>query len=73
MLDESRTLLANRHPGLSNLLRLHRSKGLAVMLASQSPDDYDGTSDDYFEQIGLPICFRTFEQYVQISPEFFSS
>lgn len=29
------------------------------MLASQSPDDYEGTADDYLEQIGLPICFRT--------------
>ena len=58
-IDESKTLLANRHPGLSNLLRLHRSKGLSVMLASQSPDDYEGAADDYLEQIGLPICFRT--------------
>jgi DNA sulfur modification protein DndE len=58
-IDESRTLLANRHPGLSNLLRLHRSKGLSVMLASQSPDDYEGAADDYLEQIGIPICFRT--------------
>lgn len=58
-IDESKPLLANRHPGLSNLLRLHRSKGLCVMLASQSPDDYDGAADDYMEQIGLPVCFRT--------------
>ena len=58
-IDESKSLLANRHPGLSNLLRLHRSKGLCVMLASQSPDDYEGAADDYLEQIGLPICFRT--------------
>lgn len=58
-IDESRPLLANRHPGLSNLLRLHRSKGLCVMLASQSPDDYEGAADDYLEQIGLPICFKT--------------
>ncbi len=52
-------MLAGRHPGLSNLLRLHRSKGLCVMLASQSPDDYEGAADDYLEQIGLPVCFRT--------------
>lgn len=57
--DEARPLLINRHPGLSNLLRLHRSKGLCVMLASQSPDDYEGAADDYLEQIGLPVCFRT--------------
>lgn len=58
-IDEAKPLLSGRHPGLSNLLRLHRSKGLCVMLASQSPDDYEGTSDDYLEQIGLPVCFRT--------------
>ncbi len=28
-------------------------------MASQSPDDYDGQSDDYMEQIGLPVCFKT--------------
>lgn len=58
-IDEARPMLTARHPGLSNLLRLHRSKGLCVMLASQSPDDYEGAADDYLEQIGLPICFRT--------------
>lgn len=58
-IDEARPLLSGRHQGLSNLLRLHRSKGLCVMLASQSPDDYEGTADDYLEQIGLPVCFRT--------------
>lgn len=58
-IDEVRPLLAARHLGLSNLLRLHRSKGLCVMLASQSPDDYEGSADDYLEQIGLPVCFRT--------------
>ena len=57
--DEARSMLGSRHPGLSNLLRLHRSKGLCVMLASQSPDDYEGAADDYLEQIGLPVCFRT--------------
>lgn len=58
-IDEARPLLAAKHDGLSKLVRLHRSHGLAVLLASQSPDDYAGQSDDYMEQIGLPICFRT--------------
>lgn len=58
-IDEARPLLAARHDGLSQLVRLHRSKGLSVLLASQSPDDYEGQSDDYMEQIGLAICFRT--------------
>lgn len=57
--DEARPLLAAKHDGLSKMVRLHRSHGLTVFMASQSPDDYEGQSDDYMEQIGLPICFRT--------------
>lgn len=57
--DEARHLLASRHKALSDNIRLHRSKGLMVTLASQSPDDYDGAGDDYLENIGLPICFKT--------------
>ncbi len=57
--DEARHLLSSRHDALSDNIRLHRSKGLVVTLASQSPDDYDGKSDDYMENIGLPICFNT--------------
>jgi len=58
-IDEAKPLLAAKHDGLSKLVRLHRSHGLAVFMASQSPDDYEGQSDDYMEQIGLPICFKT--------------
>ncbi len=72
-IDESKSLLANRHPGLSNLLRLHRSKGLCVMLASQSPDDYEGAADDYLEQIGLPVCFRTNANSTAILTNMFKS
>ena len=58
-IDEARTVLNLKHPALSENIRLHRSKGLSVFLCSQSPDDYDGKSDDYLENIGLPICFTT--------------
>lgn len=58
-IDEAKPLLAAKHDGLSKLVRLHRSHGLTVFMASQSPDDYEGQSDDYMEQIGLPVCFRT--------------
>lgn len=57
--DEARHLLSSRHKALSDNIRLHRSKGLVVALASQSPDDYDGAGDDYLENIGLPVCFKT--------------
>lgn len=58
-IDEARPLLDAKHDGLSKMVRLHRSHGLTVFMASQSPDDYAGQSDDYMEQIGLPICFKT--------------
>lgn len=58
-IDEARHILASKHKALSDIIRLHRSKGLVVMLASQSPDDYEGEADDYLENIGLPVCFRT--------------
>ncbi len=58
-IDEAKPLLAAKHDGISKLVRLHRSHGLTVLMASQSPDDYAGQSDDYMEQIGLPICFKT--------------
>ncbi len=46
-------------PPVMSHVRLHRSNGLTVFMASQSPDDYAGQTDDYMEQIGLPICFKT--------------
>jgi hypothetical protein len=58
-IDEARHLLDSKHKALSGIMRVHRSKGAMVMLASQSPDDYDGQADDYLEHIGLPVCFNT--------------
>ena len=58
-IDEAKTVLDAKHDALGTAMRLHRSKGLMVQLSSQSPDDYDGASDDYLENIGLPICFKT--------------
>lgn len=69
--DEARHLLASRHLALSDCIRLHRSKGLVVALASQSPDDYDGAGDDYLENIGLPICFATNAKSTQVLQNMF--
>src|SRR6218665_541846 len=69
--DEARHLLASRHKALSDNIRLHRSKGLMVALASQSPDDYDGAGDDYLENIGLPICFKTNATSTQVLQNMF--
>lgn len=65
-IDEARPVLAAQHQALSDNIRLHRSKGLMVMLASQSPDDYDGAADDYLENIGLPVCFKTNAQSTRV-------
>lgn len=71
--DEARSLLAAKHLALSECIRLHRSKGLVVMLSSQSPDDYEGTSDDYLENIGLPICLKTNAKSTQVLQNMFKS
>lgn len=71
--DEARGLLAAKHLALSECIRLHRSKGLVVMLSSQSPDDYEGTSDDYLENIGLPICLKTNAKSTQVLQNMFKS
>lgn len=72
-IDEARNLLSAKHLALSECIRLHRSKGLVVMLSSQSPDDYEGTSDDYLENIGLPICLKTNAKSTQVLQNMFKS
>ncbi len=72
-IDEAKHLLASNHSTLSNCIRLHRSKGLVVALSSQSPDDYDGASDDYLENIGLPICFKTNAKSTQVLQNMFKA
>lgn len=71
--DEARHLLASKHLALSDCIRLHRSKGLVVTLSSQSPDDYDGAGDDYLENIGLPICFKTNAKSTQVLQNMFKA
>lgn len=58
-IDEARRVLGYKHPSLSNLIRLVRSKGVAIWLMSQSPDDFDQEEDNFLENIGAAICFRT--------------
>lgn len=58
-IDEARRVLGFRHPSLSDLIRLVRSKGVAIWLMSQSPDDFDAEEDNFLENIGLAISFRT--------------
>ena len=59
VIDEAHKILDARLPGLSNLIRLGRSKGAAVMLISQKPDDFEGEDDDFLAEMGLLVCFTT--------------
>jgi len=58
MLDEAHIVLKTRLPALANLVRLSRSKGGVILLASQSPDDFEG-ADDYLDNMGLTLAFNT--------------
>lgn len=57
--DEARQVLGYGHPSLINIVRMSRSKGGAVMLISQSPDDFAQEEEDFLENIGLTFSFRT--------------
>lgn len=59
MLDEAHVILSTRLPALSNLVRMSRSKGGAIMLVSQSPDDFEGDEDGYLDNMGLTVAFST--------------
>lgn len=59
VIDEASRILGAKLPGLSNLIRLGRSKGAAVMLISQAPDDFSGEDDDFLANMGLTACFTT--------------
>lgn len=59
LLDEAHVILSTKLPALSNLVRMSRSKGGVVMLASQSPDDFDGDDEDYLDNMGLTAAFST--------------
>lgn len=59
MIDEAHRVLGQRLPGLSNLVRLSRSKGGMIWLISQSPDDFRGEDDDFFAETGLVVAFAT--------------
>lgn len=59
VIDEAHRALEAKLPALSNLIRQGRSKGAAVMLISQKPDDFEGVDDDFLDEMGLVACFVT--------------
>ncbi len=59
MLDEAHVILSTKLPALGNLVRMSRSKGGALMLISQSPDDFEGAEDSYLDNMGMTLAFNT--------------
>ena len=59
LLDEAHVILRTRLPALANLVRMSRSKGGVVLLASQSPDDFEGTEDGYLDNMGMTLAFNS--------------
>ena len=59
-LDEAHVILSSKLPALNNLIRMSRSKGGVIMLASQSPDDFDKDRDEgLLDNMGLTMSFRS--------------
>lgn len=59
LLDEAHVVLKTRLPALANLTRMSRSKGGVVLLASQSPDDFESAEDSYLDNMGLTLAFNS--------------
>lgn len=59
MIDEAHQILGTKLPALSSLIRMSRSKGGAIMLISQSPDDFSGVDDEFLNEMGLVAAFQT--------------
>ena len=59
LVDEAHRVLGTKLPSLSNMIRMSRSKGGAVMLISQSPDDFSGEDDEFLSEMGLVVAFST--------------
>ena len=59
LLDEAHVVLKTKLPALANLIRMRRSKGGVVLLASQSPDDFEGADDSYLDNMGMTLAFNS--------------
>jgi type IV secretory pathway VirB4 component len=59
MIDEAHQILGTRLPSLSRLIRMSRSKGGAVMLVSQSPDDFSGEDDEFLDNMAEAVGLKS--------------
>lgn len=66
VIDEAHRILGTKIPSLSSLMRQSRSKGGALMLISQSPDDFAGEDDDFLAEMGLIVAFTTNAKAAQV-------
>lgn len=57
VIDEAHHYLPCKQSTLENIVREVRSKGVAVMLLSQSPDDFDQGRYNFAREMGLAIVF----------------
>jgi DNA sulfur modification protein DndE len=57
VIDEAHHFLPCKQPTLEKMIREVRSKGAAVVLMSQSPDDFDQPKYNFAREIGLPVVF----------------
>ena len=57
--DEAHRILKGKLTSLPRLLRESRSRGGAIMLASQSPDDFSGKDDEFLDNMGLVVAFTS--------------
>jgi DNA sulfur modification protein DndE len=57
VIDEAHHFLPCKQPTLENIVREVRSKGVAVMLLSQSPDDFDQGKYNFAHEMGLAVAF----------------
>ena len=58
VIDEARKVLKNsKNDALVDIITKSRSKGVAVMLLSQDPSDFEGQEYDFMTQIGSFVAF----------------
>jgi len=60
--DEAHNYLPCKQPTLEKFVRESASKGVAIMLMSQSPDDFDQPKYNFAKEMGLVLVFSCFVQ-----------
>lgn len=61
-IDEAHNYLPCKQPTLERFVRESASKGVGIMLMSQSPDDFDQPKYNFAKEMGLVLVFSCFVQ-----------